>query len=342
MKRTTVHNLIIVDASGSMSSIYNQALTGINETIQTIYLVDQHDPYVAQSITLLSFANGDEKLQYIYRNEDPEMVRPVTEKDYVLRGSTALYDAIGDAVTGLKKHVGKEDKALVTIITDGYENDSRRWTGPQVKRLIEHLRGKGWVFTYIGANQDVEAEAGKIGMVNSMKFEATIEGTVEMFKKEGNYRRRWNERVSRGEDHLDEGYFHEEPFQIPADRITPERIDHLAAHEVFVFGSNVYGRHDGGAARAALHRFGAKYGVAEGPQGQSYAIPTVGLRPEETAMAIHRFINTARLNPGQKYLVTPIGCGNGGWDAADMAPLFTEAKDVPNISLPRLFWAYLS
>ena len=179
-------------------------------------------------------------------------------------------------------------------------------------------------------------------MVNSMKFEATIEGTVEMFKKEGNYRRRWNERVSRGEDHLEEGYFHEEPFQIPADRITPERIDHLAAHEVFVFGSNVYGRHDGGAARAALHRFGAKYGVAEGPQGQSYAIPTVGLRPEETAMAIHRFINTARLNPGLKYLVTPIGCGNGGWDAADMAPLFTEAKDVPNINLPRLFWAYLS
>ena len=47
MKRTTVHNLIIVDASGSMSSIYSQALTGINETIQTIYLVDQHDPYVA-------------------------------------------------------------------------------------------------------------------------------------------------------------------------------------------------------------------------------------------------------------------------------------------------------
>ena len=180
MKRTTVHNLIIVDASGSMSSIYNQALTGINETIQTIYLVDQHDPYVAQSITLLSFANGDEKLQYIYRNEDPEMVRPVTEKDYVLRGSTALYDAIGDAVTGLKKHVCKEDKALVTIITDGYENASEEYSGKTVKALVSRLREKGWVFAYIGANQDAVEVARDLNIANALNYDATPEGMLSM------------------------------------------------------------------------------------------------------------------------------------------------------------------
>ena len=341
MKRTTVHNLIIIDASGSMDSIYNQALTGINETIQMIYRLNQNDPYVDQRLTLLSFANGNEKLHYMYHLENIEQVSPITEKDYVLRGMTALYDAIGDAVTSIRKHVKAEDKALVTIITDGYENDSKRWTGTQVKQLIEELRKQGWVFTYIGANQDVEAEAGKIGMVNSMKFEATIEGTVEMFRREGRSRRRWNERVSRGEDNLEEGYFREEPIQIPAGRITPERIDHLAPNEVFVFGSNIYGKHDGGAARAAVLRFGAKYGEAEGLQGQSYAIPTVGIRPEETAMAIHRFIISAMQNPDKRYLVTPIGCGNAGWNVADMAPLFSLAKNVPNISLPRSFWTYL-
>ena len=102
MKRTTVHNLIIVDASGSMDSIYNQALTGINETIHMIYRLNQNDPYVDQRLTLLSFANGNEKLHYMYHLENIEQVSPITEKDYVLRGMTALYDAIGDAVTALE------------------------------------------------------------------------------------------------------------------------------------------------------------------------------------------------------------------------------------------------
>ena len=187
MKKTTVHNLIIVDASASMSSIYDQALAGINETIKTIKNVHNSNSDVNQYLTLLSFANGGEKLQYVYRHEDIEDVSLVTDRDYQLRGSTALYDAIGESVTKLRKHVGKEDKALVTIITDGYENDSHTWSGAQVKQLIDELRTNGWVFTFIGANQDVEEEARKMGVVNSMKFEATIEGTIQMFEREGHY-----------------------------------------------------------------------------------------------------------------------------------------------------------
>lgn len=125
MKKTTVHNLIIVDASGSMSSIYDQALAGINETIKTIKNVRNSNSDVNQYLTLLSFANGGEELQYVYKHENIENVSLVTKRDYQLRGCTALYDAIGESVSKLRKHVGAEDKALVTIITDGYENDSR-------------------------------------------------------------------------------------------------------------------------------------------------------------------------------------------------------------------------
>ena len=240
MEKTKVHNLIIVDASGSMDSIYNQALAGINETIKTIDMVHQKDMNVDQTLTLLSFADGGAKLQYIYKSADIKNVRPVGERDYQLRGMTALYDAIGESVTDLRKSVGVNDKALVTIITDGYENDSRIWSGAQIKQLIDELRTKGWVFTYIGANQDVEVEAKKMGVVNSMKFEATIEGTVEMFEREGRYRQRWNERVSRGEENLEEGYFMEEvSVNFPTERITSDRIDRLANNEVFVFGSNI-------------------------------------------------------------------------------------------------------
>lgn len=343
MEKTKVFNLIIVDASGSMDSIYNQALAGINETIKTINMVHEKDMNVEQTLTLLSFANGGEKLQYIYRNTEIKDVRPIGEKDYQLRGMTALYDAIGESVTDLRKSVGINDKALVTIITDGYENDSRIWSGTQIKHLINELRTQGWVFTYIGANQDVEEEARKMGVVNSMKFEATIEGTVEMFEREGRYRQRWNERVSRGEKDLEKGYFmEEESVNFPTERITSDRIDRLANNEVFVFGSNIAGKHDGGAAKAAMVRFGAHYGVGEGLQGQSYAIPTVGCHYGETALAIQRFISFAKTNPNLKFLVTPIGCGNGGWQPKDMARLFVDAMVVDNIYLPEAFLRYLA
>ncbi len=342
MEKTKVHNLIIVDASGSMGSIYAQALAGINETIKTIKNVRKNDSHVDQYLTLLSFANGGEKLQYVYRHENIEEATFVTERDYQLRGCTALYDAIGESVTKLRKHVGKEDKALVTIITDGYENDSREWNGIQVKQLIDELRTNGWVFTYIGANQDVEEEARKMGVVNSMKFEATIEGTVEMFEREGRYRQRWNERVSRGEKNLEEGYFIEdEENNTPSNRITPERIDRLAPNEIFVFGSNREGHHNGGAARAALKRFGAQYGKGIGIQGQSYAIPTTGL-PQIMAGAIQEFIEYARQHPEKRFLVTPIGCGNAGYEPHLIAPMFRNAVDVENICLPKSFWNYLA
>ena len=90
MKKTTVHNLIIVDASGSMSSIYDQALAGINETIKTIKNVRNSNSDVNQYLTLLSFANGGEELQYVYKHENIENVSLVTKRDYQLRGCTAL------------------------------------------------------------------------------------------------------------------------------------------------------------------------------------------------------------------------------------------------------------
>ena len=341
MKQTTVHNLIIVDASGSMGSIYDQALAGINETIKTIKNVRNSNSDVNQYLTLLSFADGGEKLQYVYKHENIENVSLVIERDYQLRGSTALYDAIGESVSKLRRHVGNDDKALVTIITDGYENDSRVWSGTQIKQLIEELRTNGWVFTFIGANQNVEEEASKMGVTNSMKFEATIEGTIQMFEREGHYRRRWNERVSRGEKHLEEGYFMDEEGEMPFDRITPERIDYLAPNEVFVFGSNREGRHNGGAARAALMRFGAKYGQGIGIQGQSYAIPTTG-SSYLMERAINEFLEYAQLHPDKRFLVTAIGCGNAGYEPRCVARLFRDAVDVQNICLPRTFWKYIA
>ena len=183
METKRIFNLIILDASGSMESIYNQALTGVNETIQTIRLAQKDHPELKQYLTLVTFSADNHYLNKIFMDVPIDEVRNITKEDYPLYGCTALYDAMGDMITDLRLKTEDGDVVLVTVITDGYENASRHWTGPQVKSLIDELRHKGWTFAYIGANQDVEVVASRLGVRNTLSFEATEEGTAKMFKK---------------------------------------------------------------------------------------------------------------------------------------------------------------
>lgn len=209
-----IFNVIILDASGSMQSIYQQALSGVNETIQTIRHGQEQHPDVRQYVTLASFANPDD-LQVVYKAEPVEFVKDLTEEDYRLRGCTALHDAMGDMITDTQKRAKHDDAVLVTIITDGYENASLRWSGPQIKSLVEELRQMGWTFAYIGADQDALAEAAKVGIHNSFSFSSTTEDTKAMFAKEQKSRSRFYSKMASvlkhgGELFACEEYFDEE------------------------------------------------------------------------------------------------------------------------------------
>ena len=121
-------------------------------------------------------------------------------------------------------------------------------------------------------------------------------------------------------------------------RITPRWIDSLKENEIFVFGSNLAGMHGGGAARIARLHFGAVMGKGVGLQGQSYAIPTMQSGVETIRPYVNDFLDFAKHHPELQFLVTPIGCGIAGFEAEDIAPLFEEAKEMKNISLPESFW----
>lgn len=119
--------------------------------------------------------------------------------------------------------------------------------------------------------------------------------------------------------------------------ITPDNIAALPRNGVFVFGSNIRGMHAGGAAAFAFRRFGAKMGVGVGLQGQSYAIPTMQGGVETIRPYVDQFIEFARKNLDLHFYVTRIGCGIAGFSPADIAPLFAEAIELPNVSLPADF-----
>ena len=126
-----------------------------------------------------------------------------------------------------------------------------------------------------------------------------------------------------------------------SNRITPEYITSLKSNEIFVFGSNLAGMHGGGAARMARLYFGAVLGNGDGPQGQSYAIPTMQGGVETIRPYVDKFIGYAKAHPEQTFLVTPIGCGIAGFTPDDIAPLFENAVSVENIHLPQSFWEEL-
>ena len=117
----------------------------------------------------------------------------------------------------------------------------------------------------------------------------------------------------------------------------PEWIDDLSEGQVFVFGSNLEGRHGGGAAWIALKRFGAVMGQGVGLQGRSYAIPTMHGPVEEIKPYVDEFLAFAAEHPELEFLVTRIGCGIAGFDDAEIAPLFAGAAGMPNVRLPESF-----
>lgn len=124
---------------------------------------------------------------------------------------------------------------------------------------------------------------------------------------------------------------------IPRPDYTPERITELKADEIFVFGSNLAGMHGAGAAYIAFQKFGAVMGCGVGLRGQSYAIPTMQGGVETIKPYVDGFIAFAKSRPDLFFYVTRIGCGIAGFRDKEIAPLFTAAKEVENICLPKSF-----
>ena len=105
---------------------------------------------------------------------------------------------------------------------------------------------------------------------------------------------------------------------------TPDNILQLNNNQIFVFGSNLAGKHNGGGAKIALEKFGAIYGEGVGFQGQSYAIPTLDANFQkidltEIRFYIDMFFQFAYNHPQYEFLVTKIGCGIAGYDVSEIA-----------------------
>ena len=349
-----VHNLLIIDESGSMGLLQEATIDGVNKVLDTIRQAQQEFAESQQHyVTVVTFASHrDSNVNTLVDNAPIAQVRQFDK--YRPGGGTPLFDAIGTSLTRLEQQLDGQDlaTAVVTIVTDGRENSSREYTYAKVRQLIERLTAKGWTFSYMGACHDVEATALGLGIGNSVEFAHSQRGTTSSWQRDLGAKRAHFLRINRDIDTLRDASESERAqlwgsygSQYYTSRVTPPMVVDLHPGQVFVFGSNIHGDHNGSAAAQALHQFGAVMGQAEGPQGQSYAIPTTdGVFPLPlgfVADAVRRFLAYAREHPDTHFLVTAIGCGNAGFTPQQMAPLFETAISLENVSLPAAFWQEL-
>lgn len=356
--KTQVYNLIVLDKSGSMYSIAPAAISGFNETVGSIRsaqerFADKQEHYVS----LMIFCGCEKSL--VYDKVPVAEVKSLTPKDYQPCCNTPLYDAMGISINALYKDIKDKENAtaVVTVITDGLENASREYSGRDIKALVERMKEQeGWNFAFMGTNQDVGATAASLSIDNHMEFSYNAAGMQEAWEKELKSRTRMYGNMSmhygmmHGKTPIERkeymasmhrsirNYRELDEFR---HRFTPDRIRRLNDNEIFVFGSNLAGAHNGGAARVAYKKFGAIMGQGVGLQGRSYAIPTMQGGPNTILPYVEKFIEFAKQHPELTFLVTRIGCGTAGFTPREIAPLFAAAVDVENIHLPEDFWKEL-
>lgn len=212
--KTNVYNLIILDESGSMASIHKAAVDGLNETLQSIQSAQKQHVDSQNHFVSIVFFNSDE-VRTLAENKPIHEIALLKMKDFNPTSCTPLYDAMGNCLTKLRYQLDKNEthQVLVTIITDGYENASKEYSASMIRNLVNDLKSIGWVFAYIGANQDVESVAESISIENRLSFQADDKGSRKMSKKLAKSRMRFYDKIAerdpKGDINLQQGFFNE-------------------------------------------------------------------------------------------------------------------------------------
>ncbi|MBR1700754.1 MAG: hypothetical protein IJ716_02240 [Lachnospiraceae bacterium] len=183
MKKGLTEIVFILDRSGSMSGLETETIGGYNSMLEK-----QKKEEGEAVISTILF---DNQVEILHDRKALEKVEPITEKEYYVRGCTALLDAVGGAihrVGKLQKELPEEErpeKTLFIITTDGMENASKEYTYDKVRKMVEKKKRKlHWEFIFLGANIDAVKVAGQFGVAKNraVRYECDSAGTKLNFE----------------------------------------------------------------------------------------------------------------------------------------------------------------
>ncbi len=187
MNNNLTELVFILDMSGSMGPLAKDTIGGYNSLLNEQKKLGQENPALKANVTTVLF---DDRYILLHDRADINSVPDITEKEYVPRGMTAMLDAIGRTLVSVGQKLAampEEERpglVSVTIITDGYENASKEYRWNTVQKMIKEQREKySWVFSFIGANIDVEKTSDDLGIDRKMSrmFTASKVGSASVF-----------------------------------------------------------------------------------------------------------------------------------------------------------------
>ena len=187
MNNNLTELVYILDMSGSMRNLASDTIGGYNSLLNEQKKLGQENPALRANVTTVLF---DDRYIVLHNRADMKDVPEITDKEYVPRGMTAMLDAIGRTLVSVGQSLAampEEERpglVSVTIITDGYENASKEYTWDVIQKMIKEQREKySWVFSFIGANIDVEKTSDHLGIDRKMskKYTASNIGTASVF-----------------------------------------------------------------------------------------------------------------------------------------------------------------
>lgn len=172
VKEEAVEIVVIMDRSGSMSSVRNEAIGGFNN-----FLENQKALPGAANLTVVQF---DDQYEIPVNAVKLKDVKPFTTEDFVPRGYTAMNDAIGKTLTTLFEK--NPAKAIVCILTDGQENASKEYTYPQIKELIAKAEEKDYEIVFLASGIDAQQTSTALGMTRGVVLQAAANSAGELSK----------------------------------------------------------------------------------------------------------------------------------------------------------------
>ncbi|RDU36003.1 VWA domain-containing protein [Neobacillus piezotolerans] len=182
MNKDLTEIIFLLDRSGSMAGLEQDTIGGFNSFLKRQTTLEGE--------TVVSTVLFDDKYELVWEGINAKSA-VLTEKEYFVRGSTALLDAVGRAIVDVGCRLSKSEenrrpgKVIFVITTDGMENASREFTYEKVKELIRHQQEKySWEFIFMGANIDAAQEAGNLGIqpTHAYRFEASHTGVERMYE----------------------------------------------------------------------------------------------------------------------------------------------------------------
>ena len=183
-KKTPVHISVVLARSGSMARIADDVVGGFNT-----FLDEQRKQDGDGRVTLVQF-DGQDPFEVLIDGEDLNTVGDLDPARYILRGNTPLYDAVGQMIAKTDAEIFRRADAaepiedqIVLIVTDGYENASREFSGNMISQLINARRERAWTIVFLGADEATfkEGETMGVSSANTAQWDATDEGTAQMF-----------------------------------------------------------------------------------------------------------------------------------------------------------------